>query len=189
MAGLLLFGDTVRFAALRHEIPAEIIDDLLFAEIDGKRFVLTWTFERDRVRQARPDVEVLDFLSFGYRDLVKDGTSLLERGGSRRPALWGQLGRCARLVPRASCPARPGGAPVHAHRAPARSGRRRAAGRELALGEFVLGEFVRRGLAGEGLVLRELAGRGLARGRLALWELARAGRGDRRVARSRLRTR
>jgi Xaa-Pro aminopeptidase len=78
MAGLLLFGDTARSAALRHEIPAEFIDDLLFAEIDGKRFVLTWTFERDRVRRARPDAEVLDFFSFGYRDLVKDGMSLLE---------------------------------------------------------------------------------------------------------------
>lgn len=78
MAGLLLFGDTARSAALRHEIPAEIIDDLLFAEVDGKRFVLSWTFERDRVKQARPDAEVLDFFSFGYRELVKNGMSLLE---------------------------------------------------------------------------------------------------------------
>jgi Xaa-Pro aminopeptidase len=78
VAGLLLFGDTVRSAALRHEIPVEIIDDLLFAELDGNRFVLTWTFERDRVIQARPDAEVLDFFSFGYRDLVSDGMSLLE---------------------------------------------------------------------------------------------------------------
>ena len=78
MAGLLLFGDTARSAALRHEIPAEIIDDLLFAETDGKRFVLTWIFERDRVRHALPDAEVLDFFSFGYRDLIKDGMSLLE---------------------------------------------------------------------------------------------------------------
>ena len=78
MPALLLFGDTTRSTALRHEIPLEVIDDLLFAEFDGKRFVLTWTFERDRVREACPDAEVLDFFSFGYRDLVKDGMSLLE---------------------------------------------------------------------------------------------------------------
>jgi Xaa-Pro aminopeptidase len=78
VAGFLLFGDTMRSAALRHEIPAEIIDDLLFAELDDNRFIVTWSFERDRVSQARPDAEVLDFFSFGYRDLVRDGMSLLE---------------------------------------------------------------------------------------------------------------
>jgi Xaa-Pro aminopeptidase len=77
VASLLLFGDTARSAALRHELPVEIIDDLLFAEVDGNRFVLTWTFERDRVRHVRPDAEVLDFFSFGYRDLVQDGMSPL----------------------------------------------------------------------------------------------------------------
>jgi hypothetical protein len=41
MPGLLLFGDTVRSAALRHEIPLAIISPLLFAEVDGRRFVLT----------------------------------------------------------------------------------------------------------------------------------------------------
>jgi Xaa-Pro aminopeptidase len=99
MAGLLLFGDTVGSSALRHEIPVEIIDDLLFAEIDDKRFVLTWTFERDRVRQARPDAEVLDFFSFGYRDLVKDGMSLLEAEREVVARAVRQIGIDEALVP------------------------------------------------------------------------------------------
>jgi hypothetical protein len=41
MRGLLLFGDTVRSAALRHEIPIAIIDPLLFAEVDARQYVLT----------------------------------------------------------------------------------------------------------------------------------------------------
>jgi hypothetical protein len=41
MPGLLLFGDTERSAAMRHEIPLAIIDSLLFAEVDGRRVVLT----------------------------------------------------------------------------------------------------------------------------------------------------
>lgn len=41
MRGLLLFGDTVRSAALRHEIPIAIIDPFLFAEVDGRQYVLT----------------------------------------------------------------------------------------------------------------------------------------------------
>jgi cellobiose-specific phosphotransferase system component IIB len=36
MRGLLLYGDTVRSPALRHEIPIAIIDAVLFAEVDGK---------------------------------------------------------------------------------------------------------------------------------------------------------
>jgi hypothetical protein len=41
MRGLLLFGDTPCSAALRHEIPIPIVDPLLFAEVDGRRYVLT----------------------------------------------------------------------------------------------------------------------------------------------------
>ncbi len=73
MPGLLLFGDTERGAALRHEIPVAIIDPLLFAEVDGRRYVLTSMLERDRVGRALPEAEVLDFFAFGYRELVRDG--------------------------------------------------------------------------------------------------------------------
>jgi len=75
---LLLFGDTVRSAALRHEIPLAIIDPLLFAEIDGRCFVLTSLLERDRVTRALPDAELLDFLAFGWKDLLRGGMSYAE---------------------------------------------------------------------------------------------------------------
>ena len=35
-------------AALRHEIPIAIIDPLPFAEVDGRRVVLTGVLDRDR---------------------------------------------------------------------------------------------------------------------------------------------
>jgi len=78
MRGLLLFGDTERCAALRHEIPVAIIDPLLFAEADGRRYVLTSFLERDRVQHALPDAELLDFIELGYRELVGTGMSMLE---------------------------------------------------------------------------------------------------------------
>lgn len=78
MPGMLLFGDTVRSAALRHEIPLAIIDPVLFAELNGQRFVLTSQLEKDRVIQAIPDAEVLDWFEFGYRDLVQSGMSFGE---------------------------------------------------------------------------------------------------------------
>jgi Xaa-Pro aminopeptidase len=78
MPGLLLFGDTERSAALRHEIPLAIMDPLLFAEVDGRRVVLTSVLERDRVTRVLPDAEVLDFFAFGWKDLVGGGMSFAE---------------------------------------------------------------------------------------------------------------
>ncbi len=78
MPGLLLFGDTERCAALRHEIPLAIIDPLLFAELDGRRVVLTSVLERDRVLRALPDAELLDFFDFGWKELVESGMSFAE---------------------------------------------------------------------------------------------------------------
>jgi len=75
MPGLLLFGDTLRSAALRHEIPLAIIGPLLFAEVEGRRVVLTSWLERDRVTRALPDAEVLDFYDFGWKELVEGGLS------------------------------------------------------------------------------------------------------------------
>jgi Xaa-Pro aminopeptidase len=77
---LLLYGDTERSAALRHELPVPIIDPLLFAEVDGRTFVLTTHIERDRVRRVLPDAEVLDYLALGFRKLVENGMSFDEAG-------------------------------------------------------------------------------------------------------------
>jgi Xaa-Pro aminopeptidase len=78
MSALLLFGDTESSAALRHEIPLGVMDPLLFAEIDGRRVVLTSILERARMTRAVPDAEVLDFFAFGFKDLVKGGLSFTE---------------------------------------------------------------------------------------------------------------
>jgi Xaa-Pro aminopeptidase len=78
MRGLLLYGDTERSAAMRHEVPLAIIDSLLFAEVDGRRYVLTTQLESDRVKRALGEVEVLDYIALGYRELVSGGMSFPE---------------------------------------------------------------------------------------------------------------
>lgn len=88
MRALLLFGDTVRSAALRHEIPIGIIDPLLFAEGDGRRYVLTSSLEQARVKRALPDAEVLDYFAFGFKELVDAACELLARA---QPAAGGRL--------------------------------------------------------------------------------------------------
>ena len=75
MGGLLLHGDTERSAALRHEIPIAIIDPLLFAEVDGRRYVLTTQLESERINELLPDAELLDYFALGYKELVQRGMS------------------------------------------------------------------------------------------------------------------
>jgi Xaa-Pro aminopeptidase len=73
MDGFLLYGATDRSAALRHEVPLEIIDALLFAEAGERKIVLTSRLERDRIARVLPEAELLDFFDLGFRELIADG--------------------------------------------------------------------------------------------------------------------
>ncbi len=73
MPGLLLYGDTERSPAMRHEVPIAIMDAFLFAELDGRSIVLTSSLERDRVAAVLPDAEIFDFFDLGLKELVEDG--------------------------------------------------------------------------------------------------------------------
>jgi Xaa-Pro aminopeptidase len=99
MRGLLLFGDTERSAALRHEIPIAIVDPLLFAEIDGRRYVLTSALEETRVKRALPDAEVLDYFAFGYKSLVEGGMSFSEAEREAVVRVVRQIGIDEAVVP------------------------------------------------------------------------------------------
>jgi Xaa-Pro aminopeptidase len=80
MRGLLLAGDTERSAALRHEIPVAIGDPLLFADVDGRRYVLTTRLESARVQSELPDAKMLDYFDLGYKELVESGLTMHEAG-------------------------------------------------------------------------------------------------------------
>jgi Xaa-Pro aminopeptidase len=99
MRGLLLCGDTERSAALRHEIPVPIIDPLLFAEVDGRRYVLTTRLERDQVQRELPDAEVLDYFELGYKDLVETGLSMAEAGREVEARAVREIGIDEAIVP------------------------------------------------------------------------------------------
>jgi Xaa-Pro aminopeptidase len=78
MPVLLLFGDTERSPAMRHEVPVSIGDPLLLAEVDGRVTILTSWLERDRIATVLPDAELLDFVDLGMRELMKDGVPRLQ---------------------------------------------------------------------------------------------------------------
>jgi Xaa-Pro aminopeptidase len=99
MRGLLLYGDTERSAALRHEIPIPIGDPFLFAEIDGRQYVLTSPLERGRLRRVLPDAELLDYFALGYKELVEGGMSFVEAGREAEARAVRQIGIEEAIVP------------------------------------------------------------------------------------------
>jgi len=91
MPDILLFGDTQRSAAVRHEIPAAIGDPFLYAEVDGRPHVMVNSLERDRVAAARPEATLVDFADLGFRELSGSGLS-------RDQVILELTSRCARQI-------------------------------------------------------------------------------------------
>jgi Xaa-Pro aminopeptidase len=67
---VLIHGDTHRSAALRHELPLGIVDPLSYFELDGHRVAVVAAMEAVRVREAAPDVEVIDPYELGLDELI-----------------------------------------------------------------------------------------------------------------------
>ena len=73
MAAVLLYGDTIRYPAVRHEVPLEIVDAILFVADDDERRVLTSSLEAARIAAAVPGVELLLFEELGFFELIEAG--------------------------------------------------------------------------------------------------------------------
>ena len=73
MPDVLIYGDTLRSPALRHELPLAIGDPFLYLERDGRRVALTNVLEADRLAAAAPQVERLLSEELGRRELIRSG--------------------------------------------------------------------------------------------------------------------
>jgi Xaa-Pro aminopeptidase len=73
VADVLLYGDTERSAALRHEVPIAIGDPFLYAEVGGRRYIMASNIERERIAGARPDAELLEIGELGFYELLRSG--------------------------------------------------------------------------------------------------------------------
>jgi Xaa-Pro aminopeptidase len=77
MPDVLIYGDTVRHAGLRHEVPLAVPDPFLYAETGGARHVVVSSLETSRIAAVDGGLSVHPFEEFGYDELV---LSDLERG-------------------------------------------------------------------------------------------------------------
>lgn len=70
MPDVLIHGDTIRHADMRHEVPLAVPDPFLYAEAGGKRHVVVASIERSRVAAADRGLEVQAFEAYGYDELL-----------------------------------------------------------------------------------------------------------------------
>src|SRR5215210_4868781 len=73
MTTILLYGDTVRSPALRHEVPLEIVDPFLYVARDDDAFVLTSALELARIQATLPRATVQLREALGWFELIEDG--------------------------------------------------------------------------------------------------------------------
>jgi Xaa-Pro aminopeptidase len=72
---VLIWGDTERSPAMRHEVPLAIGDPFLYLETNGRRAVLTSALEDERIARAAPGLERLLGDELGRDELIEAGLS------------------------------------------------------------------------------------------------------------------
>ena len=75
MPTVILYGDTIRHASLRHEVPLEILDPILIVLGDGPPRVLTSSLELSRIATAVPEAQLATFNALGLFELIDAGRS------------------------------------------------------------------------------------------------------------------
>src|SRR3954468_23638334 len=73
MADVLLYSDTERNAAMRHEVPIAVGDPFGYAEVGGRAVILTSSLEQERIAAVRPDAEVIEWGDVGFYELLESG--------------------------------------------------------------------------------------------------------------------
>jgi Xaa-Pro aminopeptidase len=73
VTAILLYGDTIRYPALRHEVPLQVLDPLLFVARDGGSSVMTTSLDAARIARELPAAEVVTADELGFHELVEQG--------------------------------------------------------------------------------------------------------------------
>lgn len=79
MSDILIWGDTLRSPALRHEVPLSIPDPFLYVERDGARYVAIASLELPRVGEL-DGIETIAFEELGLDELMAAGVSWEDAG-------------------------------------------------------------------------------------------------------------
>jgi Xaa-Pro aminopeptidase len=98
MTALLLWGDSERSPALRHEVPISVGDPFMLVEDRGRTWILSSDLERDRLAGCRPDAELVDIGQLGFHELIDNGLSYRELDVEFASRLAAQIGITEAIV-------------------------------------------------------------------------------------------
>jgi Xaa-Pro aminopeptidase len=73
MDDVLIYGDTVRSAEMRHELAVVVPDPFLYAEAGGARHVVVPSMEQPRIAELDSGLELHPLEEFGYDELLASG--------------------------------------------------------------------------------------------------------------------
>ena len=99
MADVLIVGDTERFPELRHEIPINVGDPFVYAEVAGRRVAVVWSVEGDRIAVVEPSIEIVPAETFPVDDLLRAGVDVYEIGPAQTVQMVRSLGIGRATVP------------------------------------------------------------------------------------------
>ena len=69
----LIYADTIRSPAMRHEVPIAVPDPFLYVERDGSRHTVSTSFEVDRIAAIPAGPRAHPYEEFGWDDLLASG--------------------------------------------------------------------------------------------------------------------
>lgn len=78
MTDVLIYGDTIRSAEMRHELPLRVPDPFMYLEARGERHAVASSLERSRLEAVGDGLTVHAYEEFGYDELVTGGAERAE---------------------------------------------------------------------------------------------------------------
>jgi Xaa-Pro aminopeptidase len=96
---VLLIGDTPRLPELRHEVPVDIGDPFLYAEVGGRRVSIVWSVEGDRIAAVDPTIELIPSETFPLEPLLREGLDPYEVYPELFSRMVASLGLTSAVVP------------------------------------------------------------------------------------------
>jgi Xaa-Pro aminopeptidase len=97
---ILIVGDTHTTPELRHEIPVDIIDAFLYAEVGARRVSIVWSIEGDRIAAVDPSIEIVHSETFPTDHLIRAGVDHYDLAPTNTVRMVESLGLRRAHVPR-----------------------------------------------------------------------------------------
>src|SRR3954468_13772804 len=70
---VLIYADTIRSPAMRHEVPITVPDPFLYVERDGARHTVSTAFEVGRIAAIAGGPQAHPLEEFGFDELISSG--------------------------------------------------------------------------------------------------------------------